>query len=181
MIIPYEIDRALYAFAPGSHEDKLLLVQEQQADDTRWRPLVKGWAYQLWIEIGKRGGLCEARELQMLKAGRPAFVPIEDYVALYRQFMTHEEQPIEAIFDRFAVRIDAWRKKAPRQQWTPDFEATYHLAATREDADTVYYQHAITSVEQLTALPVMRSDEDYAIQLVFTPVPSMAPLFSPTA
>ena len=176
MIIPCEMDRAIYAFAPGAHEDKLLLVQEQQEDGACWRPLVKGWAYQLWIEVGRRGGLCEARELQMLKAGRPAFIPIEDYVALYRQIMAQEELPIEAIFDRFAVRIDAWRKKAPRQQWTPDFEATYHLTATREDADTVYYQQALTAVEQLAALPVMRDDEDYAIHLAFTLVPSMPPL-----
>ena len=85
----YELDRVIYDFDEETNrsEDKLLLVKEEVNNGIQWKPLVKGWEYSLWYDIGERGGLAEAEELLIQVDGNIQAIKIEDYVALYKKLL----------------------------------------------------------------------------------------------
>ena len=65
----------------------------------KWKFQRFGWEYQLWYDIGERGGLIEAKELTFTPGGNDTF---EKYIAYYRLLITNSLS-IEELFKEFSV------------------------------------------------------------------------------
>lgn len=165
-----ELNKLVYFFKDkeNRHENKLLLVQEKENNQVSWRPLSKGWEYQLWYQFGERGGLAEANEILLHDNGEDKAVTIEEYVKSCRDTLD-KAISADTIFERFTVKAIASRKKEIKNKYVVEtLEKDYELKKIEEDEERIYYEKQIETVEQLEKIAVHWVEKEHEVQMVFT-------------
>ena len=165
-----ELERMVFSFAEDMedrHEDKLMIVKEQEGDNVQWRPLAKGWEYNLWYSIGERGGLAEAEEIVVLEEGEVKAVKIEDYISIYQQALKNT-MPISKALELFTITLNASRKKECSDNYVVSMlEEKYQMTKTHEDSEQYYYTKSIESVDDLANVGIDYSGKEHELKLVF--------------
>ncbi|WCK57522.1 hypothetical protein PP175_26010 (plasmid) [Aneurinibacillus sp. Ricciae_BoGa-3] len=144
------------------------MVKEKEANNTiGWKAVRKGWEYNIWQEVGNRGGLCEAQEILLLENEGEKKAPIEAYVQLYRELM-EKQVPIANVFDRFAIKVKASRKKEGVKDYILERFDEYEMEQVGEDEETIYFEKDITTAEQLEKITIGWKEDTFSFEMFFT-------------
>lgn len=165
-----ELERIVFGFGEDlkdRQEDKLLLIKENTGDEVRWRPLAKGWEYNLWYCIGERGGLAEAEEISIVEDGKEKNITIEEYVALYQNALENVI-PVRKAMEQFSIQLHASRTKECSDKYAIKvLEEKYKMTRTHEDNERYYYKKDIDSIEDLANVGIDYDGKEHSLRLLF--------------
>lgn len=166
-----ELERIIYGLGKGeysSEESLILLVKEQEGDAVRWKPVAKGWEYNLWHSIGERGGLAEAEELLVVQGGQAETMKIEDYVALYQKEL-NQAVPSDKALERFNIELKASLKKSCDDKYVKKIiHQDYNMELTHEDGEFFYYKKTIETVGDFFNVGIDYDGKEHTLRLMFT-------------
>lgn len=173
-----ELESIIYQFPNEenySEKDNLLLINESIDGKEKWREASRGWEYQNWYVICKRGGMAEAQEIVLLYNNKEKTLTIEEYVERYRKLIA-ERKPIEELFDRFTVKAKAWRNKEILNseyysKYIPKkyekLEKEYQMVKVDETEEALYYEMDILNIAALMEVNEESGFKEFGISLYF--------------